>query len=133
MIEGACLCGGLTYEVDGSPLLMYHCYCAMCRAASGASFATNVVYPTASLRILTGEELLAHFGSSPGKRRHFCRSCGSPIYSQSQARPDIISVRSGTLRSDPGVRPSCHVFVASRAHWVEIGDDGLPRHEGALA
>jgi len=131
--EGACLCGQLTYEIDAAPLLMYHCYCGVCRAASGASFATNVLYPSGSLKIRTGHELLAHFESSPGKRRYFCLSCGSPVYSHSEMSPQYISVRSGTLRTDPGIRPLCHVFVESRAIWVEIEDRALPRHPGAIA
>jgi predicted amidohydrolase len=34
----------------------------------------------------------------------------------------------GTLDDDPGIRPSCHVFVGSKAPWVEIGDQ-LPQFD----
>ena len=30
---------------------------------------------------------------------------------------------------DPGIRPRFHNFVASRAPWEEIPDDGLPRFD----
>ena len=30
---------------------------------------------------------------------------------------------------DPGIRPQFHNFVASRAPWEEIPDDGLPRFD----
>ena len=33
----------------------------------------------------------------------------------------------GTLDGDPGVRPSLHIFVGSKAPWYEIADD-LPKH-----
>jgi len=28
-----------------------------------------------------------------------------------------------------GIRPSFHTFVASRAPWEQLPDDGLPRYE----
>jgi hypothetical protein len=34
----------------------------------------------------------------------------------------------GTLDDDPGVRPSRHIFVGSKAPWYEIGD-ALPQFE----
>jgi len=33
------------------------------------------------------------------------------------------------LDGDPGVRPEFHTFVASKAPWEELPDDGLPRYE----
>ncbi len=34
----------------------------------------------------------------------------------------------GALDDDPGVKPACHVFVASKAPWHDITDD-LPRFD----
>jgi len=31
-------------------------------------------------------------------------------------------VRSGTLKDDPGLRPSYHAFTASKSPWVDIRD-----------
>jgi hypothetical protein len=33
----------------------------------------------------------------------------------------------GTLDDDPGVRPSLHLFVGSKAPWHDIAD-ALPQH-----
>jgi hypothetical protein len=33
----------------------------------------------------------------------------------------------GTLVDDPGITPSMHIFVASKAPWYEITDN-LPQH-----
>jgi hypothetical protein len=105
---------------------MYQCYCGKCRAASGASFVTNIIVDTDRFRITAGKESLAAFESSPKKFRHFCSACGSPIYSQGEKTKHIVSVRCGTLEEDPGLRVSYHAFVASKAPWVEIGDE-LPQ------
>ena len=45
-----------------------------------------------------------------------------------EARP-FESLRFGVFDSDPGIRPSCHQFVAYKAVWDEIPDDGLPRFD----
>jgi len=102
---------------------MYQCYCSKCRAASGASFVTNIIVDADSFRITAGKESLAAFESSPNKFRYFCSVCGSPIYSQGEKTRQVVSVRSGTLREDPGIRTAYHAFVASKAPWVEIHDD----------
>jgi hypothetical protein len=34
----------------------------------------------------------------------------------------------GTLDDDPGLLPSCHVFVRSKAPWYEIKDE-LPQFD----
>jgi hypothetical protein len=115
------------YEIDAEPLLMYHCHCGACRAASGASYVTNVAVPTAGFRIASGTHQLGAYESSPGKKRYFCSSCGSPIFSQGESTKHYVSVRSGTLLDDPGLRPSYHAFVSFKAPWVAI-DDGLPQY-----
>jgi hypothetical protein len=126
MLNGACLCGRIQYEISAPPRFMYRCYCGKCRAASGAPFAANVIVDADRFRITAGSESLAAYESSPNKFRHFCSGCGSPIYSQGEATKQVVSVRCGTLRQDPGVRLAYHAFVASKAPWIEIDDD-LPQ------
>ena len=126
MLTGACLCGRTQYEIAAQPRFMYRCYCGRCRAASGTAFAANIIVDAESFKITAGKESLAAFESSPSKFRHFCSACGSPIYSQGEATKQVVSVRCGTLRQDPGFRPAYHAFVAAKAPWVEIRDD-LPQ------
>lgn len=126
MLHGSCLCGGIRYEVDAPLEKVAHCHCGQCRKASGASFATNASLPATAFRIVEGEELLASWASSPGVHRHFCGRCGSPIIKRSDATPDAVRLRMGTLDDDPGVKPFRHIMVSWKAPWVEISD-GLPR------
>jgi hypothetical protein len=39
-----------------------------------------------------------------------------------------VHVALGSLVDAPGIRPTAHIFVGSKAPWFEITDD-LPRHE----
>lgn len=125
-LGGSCLCGAVRYELRGTPRLMYHCHCGTCRKANGASVATNLMLGVDDFVIVAGQDRLTAFESSPNKHRHFCSACGSPIYSQSAATPDVVSLRIGTLDGDPGVRPAAHIWVDSRAPWDDVCD-GLPQ------
>src|ERR1039457_5236775 len=77
MAKGRCLCGALSYELDGPFSAMIHCHCSMCRKHHGTGFATFVVAPIAGLRWTSGEDRLARYRSSPNGVRTFCSVCGS--------------------------------------------------------
>ena len=128
MLSGKCMCGRVKYEVTAKPRFMYECHCGKCRAASGASFVTNIIVDADRFKITAGKEKLASYESSPGKLRHFCSVCGSPIYSQGEKTKQVVSIRCGTLQQDPGTRVAYHAFVASKAAWVAIHDD-LPQFD----
>ena len=102
---------------------MYQCHCGKCRAASGASYVTNIIVDHDAFSITAGKESLAAFESSPKKFRYFCSACGSPIYSHGEQTKHVVSVRCGTLKQDPGLRVAYHAFVDDKAPWVEIKDD----------
>jgi hypothetical protein len=129
MIRGSCLCGAIRYEIRGDLGPIVLCHCVQCRKAQGSAFAANAAVSTADFTIVAGGEALAAYESSPGKKRHFCRHCGSPIMSARDSAPGFVRVRIGTL-DDPGeARPTAHIFVASKAGWDEIRDS-LPQHAG---
>ncbi|HLK88307.1 MAG TPA: GFA family protein [Polyangia bacterium] len=124
-VRGSCLCGGVRYEVDeGGFGRVVSCHCSMCRKATGAAFRTRAAVQPASFRWLAGEALVSRYESSPGETHTFCRVCGSTLATFLGARE--IGLPLGTLDDDPGVRPSAHVFVDSKAPWFEI-TDGLPQ------
>lgn len=126
MLRGACLCGTVRYEIRGAPWTMYYCHCGTCRKATGSSFATNLIVAADDFVVVAGADALTAYESSPQKHRYFCRACGSPIYSRGEATKAIVSVRAGTVEGDPGLRPSVHAYVASKAPWLDICDD-LPQ------
>lgn|SRR5690625_2533258 len=129
MVNGSCLCGKVSYEIRGLPQVMYYCHCSMCRKATGSAFATNMLVREADFIINSGLALIKAFQSSPGERRYFCSECGSPIYSKAQARQGVVSVRCGALDADPAIRPTEHIYTASKAPWFDICDQ-LPQHPG---
>ncbi len=128
MLKGSCLCGGVRYEIDGELERVSNCHCSLCRKTSGSAFSTGATIPTASFRFISGAELIKEWESSPGNYRCFCGRCGSPILKRKTAAPNEIRLRMGTLDTDPGVKPSRHSHVKSKAAWFEIKDD-LPQFD----
>ena len=127
MLTGHCLCGSVRIEIRAPFLHAYYCHCSRCRRASASSFATNAFARAEDLRVVAGEDALGEFESTPRVYRHFCTRCGSQLFNRNEHVPQIRSVRLGVIDGDPGIRPSCHNFVGSRAPWIEI-DDGLPTY-----
>jgi hypothetical protein len=126
MLHGSCLCQGIRYEISGELRDALNCHCSMCRKAHGAAFRSRARVRAADFRLVSGEELLTFYQSSPGTHRGFCRVCGSPIVSKFDANPAVLGLPLGALDDDPGVRPQLHVHVASKAPWFSIIDD-LPQ------
>ena len=56
MIAGACLCGAVRYEIDGSLPRLIHCHCSTCRKHHGAPFATIVEVSEVNFRWISGGE-----------------------------------------------------------------------------
>jgi hypothetical protein len=127
MIRGSCLCGGVKYRINGVLSHALHCHCTMCRKAQGAAFRSRASAKATEFEWLQGESLVTFYESSPGNYRGFCSVCGSPVVTKfSDARAAYCGVPLGPLDDDPGVQPTLHVHVASKAPWYTITDD-LPQ------
>jgi ADP-ribosyl-[dinitrogen reductase] hydrolase len=61
---------------------------------------------------------ISTFESSPGKLRHFCRSCGSHLVAERLGQPHVIA-RVATLDDDPGLKPEAHIWVSHDVPWLE--------------
>ena len=126
LINGACLCGAIRYEIDAPLRDAGHCHCVMCRKAHGAAFATYASVDPANFGWTAGEHLVSFYESSQNAGRVFCGVCGSIIGGAENGK--ITSVTLGTIDGDPGVKPRSHIFVGSKAPWHDITDD-LPRFD----
>jgi hypothetical protein len=55
--------------------------------------------------------------------RAFCPTCGTIIFSQSEARrPDVVNVAAGTLYDPSRIEPTFAVFCRSRAPWDSVAE-----------
>lgn len=128
MYLGSCLCGAVAVEISGPISSIIHCHCSLCRKSSGTAFATNGFVQSADFAVVKGAEHLSQFAFKPGRVRHFCANCGSPVYSSNADDPARIRIRLGILNSDISERPLSHNFYSSKASWEDL-DVVLPRYD----
>ena len=83
-----------------------------------------------SLKIEEEEFMFQH--KSDMAIRSSCKDCGTPMFMQYYMTPDSIGVAAGTVdeASLQGriVKPN-HIFVAEKAGWYILPEDGLDRHD----
>jgi hypothetical protein len=120
---GRCLCGKVTYTLEGDLLATAVCHCDHCQRQGGSAFSVNLVAHESQLTI-DGE--LSTFDETGERndavyvRRRFCPACGSPIVSELALTPGIIAVKAGTLDDKSDVQPTIEAWCVDRQPWVEL-------------
>ena len=129
-IEGGCLCGAVRYSAAAEPLMSRACWCRVCQYFAAGNATINVVVPKDAVTI-TGE--LKDYASTAdsGSRMHrrFCPTCGTQIFSESEARPNLIIIRAGTLDDREIAKPSGVIWTKSAPSWAHLDPD-VPHFEG---
>ncbi|HEY6149798.1 MAG TPA: GFA family protein [Gaiellaceae bacterium] len=126
MLTGRCECGAVEYQVADEFLYAMNCHCSNCRAATGSAFKAMAGIQREKLRITQGVDKLLVWGEEDANHTR-CGVCGSLLYSVVR-EGEYVHVALGSLRDEPSIRPSEHIFVGSKAPWFEITDD-LPQNE----
>ncbi len=126
-LTGGCLCGGVRFELTAPLRSAGYCHCTRCQRRTGTAASAQGRVQPGSLRLLQGEDLLRSYRPPDGFAKVFCSRCGSSLWSQDPADPEVIAVRLGAFDGDPGVRPSFRQHVGTAAVWEPLPDDGLPR------
>jgi hypothetical protein len=127
IVQGACLCGAVTFEIAPPYPWFAHCHCSLCRKHHGTLFGTGLGVAIRRLRWLAGAQEIVHFRATGAFERPFCGHCGSKVPGRSH-NPDFWHVPVGLLAGDVGARPRTHIFVASKSSLHTIGD-ALPQHD----
>jgi hypothetical protein len=118
MFKGSCLCGAIHYEVRGAFSHTSRCWCTMCQKQHGAACAPYANAAAADFHLTQGAAALAHYASSPGVDRSFCKVCGSNIAWQSSERADRIAVAMGTLDTPYEGQVTRDLYIESKPGWA---------------
>lgn len=124
MDTGSCLCGGVTFSIDGELAPPSVCHCGQCRKQSGHVWSSTHI-PASALTLITDETLQWYAASSTAKRG-FCGTCGSFLFWKHNEEASI-SVSMGALAEPTGLKLAKHIFVADKGDYYDITDD-LPQH-----
>jgi hypothetical protein len=125
-LRGKCECGAVQYRVADAFLYAMNCHCSACRAATGSAFKPFAGIEREQLELTAGSDQLLVFGEDDGNNTR-CAVCGSLLFSVVR-EGRYVHVALGSLVDAPGIEPTGHIFVGSKAPWFEITDD-LPQFE----
>lgn len=128
--SGSCLCGAVSYRVEGEPLNSVFCYCRDCQKATASDKFFGVWLRKQQFHLLTGElSSFVRIGDSGGKLdQQFCTQCGSLIVLASQ-EANFMALAGATLEDSSDLGPSMLIHTGSAPAWA-VFPDGLPQFKG---
>ena len=126
VLAGRCECRAVRYEVADEFRYAANCHCSRCRAGTGTAFKAFAGIEREKLTVTEGADNLLVWGDEMGNHTR-CGTCGSLLFSVVRDG-EWVHVALGSLEDDPGIRPTEHIFVGSKAPWYEITDN-LPQNE----
>ncbi|MDB5572757.1 MAG: uncharacterized protein JWN93_3940 [Hyphomicrobiales bacterium] len=125
--DGGCLCGAIRYRVSGEPIASVACYCRDCQHAAGAGPNNMLLLKKDQLEILRGRPRAYWNFAESGHRvgRHYCETCGAPLFQETAAHRDMAMVKVGSLDDPSAFPPQTNVWTASAQPWMHV-DASLP-------
>jgi hypothetical protein len=125
--RGHCLCGAVSWQYAGRKTWACHCHCDDCRRNCSAPFTTFIGVPLDRFR-WTGKPPRI-YASSPGVKRHFCETCGTPMAFEATHYAGEIHLYAASLEDPAVFEPQFHVHYAEHLPWVVLADN-LKRYPG---
>ena len=96
-ITGGCRCGAVRYRIEAETITTRHCWCRDCQFIGAGSGTVNVFFPSEAVKVEGAlSDYTSHAASGNLMHRQFCPTCGTPVFTQSDARLHMIGVRAGT-------------------------------------
>ncbi len=135
-IIGGCLCGAVRYSVSAAPIAVRQCWCRDCQYWASGSATVNAVFELDKVT-LTGAltTFVSTADSGNTMRRGFCPACGTPVTSASDARPQYVILRVGTMDQPSLFPPAMTIWTDSAPTWAHHDPDmpATPKNAPPLA
>jgi hypothetical protein len=126
--DGGCLCGAVSYHVNGEMRPVVACHCGQCRKTSG-HFVAATAAANDCLTIDDPENVLRWYRSSSFAERGFCSRCGSSLFWKA-VDGGYTSVMAGSLNGDTGLRLESHIYTADKGDYYSLEAD-IPQYPAA--
>jgi hypothetical protein len=121
MKTGSCLCGAVSFEINGPLRAVIACHCIQCRKQTG-NYMSATAAADSDLR-LRASASLKWYRSSPKARRGFCGECGSVLFWKTDGS-DRTSIAAGAIDGPTGAPLEGHIFCESAGDYYEIAGGG---------
>lgn len=120
-IDGGCQCGQLRYRVSRPPNMVHACHCRDCQVRTGSAFSMAMRVRTDGFEILDGVDTVTSLRCSPKGQisvHHHCPACFVRTHTITPERPEIVTVRPGTLDDTRWLRPAVQLWTESAMPWA---------------
>lgn len=118
-LTGSCLCGGVSYKINGPVRDIVNCFCEQCRKTSGHHVAATRV--NKDHLELVNEETLEWFECLPDVFRGFCNTCGGSLFWDNKTSFDNeIAVMAGTLDAPTNLKTIGNIFTEDASDYCQI-------------
>lgn len=133
-IDGACLCGDVSWKARIDPEKVWICHCTDCQINSATAYRYGVRVAASDFELLSGVLKVFVKTAENGNKRalSFCPGCGTSIHGGRVGVPDWYSLRLGSCNQRHALTPKGQIWHRSAQPWIEdIGDipkfpKGLP-------
>lgn len=125
IVTGGCFCGAVRYTATSAPLASMVCHCQSCRRIAASPVVAWITFQKVDFQITSGAP--SEFRSSPGVRRTFCATCGTPLTYENAKWPTETDVTTCSLDRPEEFPPRHHSWLSQNVSWVHFGD-GLPSY-----
>jgi hypothetical protein len=132
-LEGSCHCQAVKFSLQSShPYPFNNCYCSICRKTAGSGgYAVNISGNASTLEVQGKEHLSIYRAKKTDpatnevteslSQRHFCKVCGSHLWSWNPTWPDLLHPQTGAIDTElPEPPEHRHIMLGSKASWVPV-------------
>ena len=112
--SAGCFCGQVRLTVSGEPLRRSLCHCLDCRKSHGAPFVAFAIFSRDAVTV-AGQTRANVTGK--GYARHFCPSCGSPIFAIEEDGNEM-ELYSGSFDETSIFAPTYELWTVRREDWL---------------
>lgn len=116
--SGSCKCGEVRFEIRSGIEMVVNCHCRTCRKMSGAAFSTLAMADGGTWNLSAGGGKVMAYPVTENGTKHFCSTCGSPVYFLNKRLPGKYLVPIGALDDPAGLTPAMNVFCENMLPWV---------------
>ena len=128
--HATCGCGQLRLTCEGEPVRISMCHCLECQRRTGSAFGVQARFARDRVTKIEGRTAQFSRVADSGKRVEFrfCPACGSTVYWEAEAAPELISVAVGAFADPHFPPPEISVWERRRHSWAVMPAVDLVRH-----
>jgi hypothetical protein len=119
--HAACSCGQLHLTIEGEPSRIAMCHCLECQRRTSAVISNQARFRREQVTFAGNATAWTRTAESGNAVTfHFCPTCGSTVYGESEGFPGYVAVAIG-------IAPTIAIWEESRHPWVSLPPDTPPK------